>query len=140
MSRATARLCLLALLAAALSPAPLYAQPKETEAGLVAKGGKRLGAADFAARYIGNTLTGTTADGEAFHVFVASAQAYRMEFQGKRSADRWHAGKDGEFCAAAGSEVTCTREYALSDTIYSFNADGSLAGTARIRSGNPEKL
>ncbi len=116
------------------------AKPAPTEAGLVAKGAKKLSAKDFEALYIGNTLSGTTSDGDPFHVFVENATAYRMEFQGKRTTDKWHASKDGEFCSVSGSETTCTREYSLEQAIHSFNTDGSFAGAARIRPGNPEKL
>ncbi len=127
---------------AAVSGATMAQTPAAppTEAALTAQGAKRLGAGDFTNRYVGNTLTGTTSDGEAFHVFIESGTAYRMLYQGQRSADRWSVGKDGEFCATAGSETSCTREYLHRDVVHSFNPDGSLAGTARIRSGNPEKL
>ena len=114
--------------------------PAPTEAGLLAKGAKKLTPKDYETLYVGNTLTGTTSDGDPFHVFVESATAYRMEFQGKRIADKWHVGKDGEFCSAVGAEITCTREYTQEQAIHSFNPDGSYAGTARIRQGNPEKL
>ena len=72
-------------------------------------------------------------------MFVESRSAYRMQFQGKRTADRWSSGKDGEFCATSGGDTSCTREYMHGDVVYSFNPDGTLAGTARIRPGNPER-
>jgi hypothetical protein len=125
----------------ALTPfATVAAQPKPTEQSVVADGGKRLGAADFEARYVGNTLSGKTAEGDAFDVFVESKSQYRMRFQDKTSTDRWAVGKDGEFCTTDGTETLCTREYLLRDEIYSFNADGTLAGTARIIAGNATKL
>ncbi len=142
--RRSARLLLAGLLglclAAGHGAGQTQGEPPPTEARLTAKGAKRLGAQDFAALYVGNTLSGTTADGEAFHVYVESLSAYRMLFQGKRSADRWSAGKDGEFCSVAANETSCTREYLHEQILFSFNPDGSLAGTARIRPGNPEKL
>lgn len=116
------------------------AKPAPTEAQLLARGAKKLQATDFDTLYVGNTLTGATADGEAFHMFVESRTGYRMLFQGKSSSDRWSVGKQGEFCAASGNDVACTREYRVDQMVYSFNPDGSLAGTARIRPGNPEKL
>lgn len=122
------------------STAATQKPPEQTEPALLTKGAKKLAATDFAALYVGNTLTGTTSDGDAFHVFVESATAYRMEFQGKRTTDKWHVGKDGEFCSISGGETTCTREYALEQAIHSFNPDSTYAGTARIRPGNPEKL
>jgi hypothetical protein len=138
MSRRLAfSICLVAWLAcgeAAVAGGP------ETEQSLAGKGARRLAAADFTSLYVGNTLSGTTSDGEAFHVFVESGTAYRMQYQGKKSTDRWTVGKDGEFCTADGAETTCTREWMHEQAIYSFNPDGSLAGTARIRPGNPEKL
>ncbi len=116
-------------------------KPMTSETGLRAEGAKRLGASDFTALYVGNTLSGTTADGDAFHVFVESASRYRMFYQGKRTTDRWSVGKDGEFCATSGADTSCTREYAHRDVIYSFDAgNGTLAGTARLRKGNPEGL
>jgi hypothetical protein len=140
MLRRSARFWLLTMLLAASSGALQAQQPPPTEAGIVAQGAKRLGAADFEALYVGNTLSGTTADGEPFHVFVASKSSYRMLYQKQRTEDRWSVGKEGEFCAVAGADTTCTREYALGQVIHSFNPDGSLAGTARIRPGNPEQL
>lgn len=136
MIRAALAFCLL------LGPAVAHAQTSApaTEAALVAKGGKRLGAADFTARYIGNTLSGTTSDGDGFHVFVESPTAYRMHFQGKKTADRWSVGKDGEFCTIADGTETCTREYEHGGQIYSFNTDGTFAGSASLRPGNPEGL
>lgn len=119
---------------------PLNAEPQPTESALVAKGANRLTAADFQSRYVGNTLSGTTADGEAFHVFVESTTTYRMLYQGKTSADRWSIGRDGEFCSVSGADTSCTREYEHAGRIYSFNPDGTLAGTAALRPGNPEKL
>lgn len=126
----------------AQQPPPAAAQkpPEQTEAALAAKGAKKLGPKDYETLYVGNTLSGTTSDGDPFHVFVENATAYRMEFQGKRTADKWHIGKDGEFCSVAGGETTCTREYSHEQSIHSFNPDGSYAGTAKIRPGNPEKL
>lgn len=121
------------------APAPA-AKPAPTEAGLVAQGAKKLTPKDYETRYVGNTLSGTTSDGDPFHVFIENATAYRMEFQGKRTSDKWHVGKDGEFCSVSGGETTCTREYAHEQAIHSFNPDGSYAGTAKIRPGNPEKL
>ena len=121
-----------------------YAQSSQaapqTEAGLVALGAKKLGATDFEALYVGNTLTGKTTEGDDFHVFVEGKSTYRMSFQGKQTSDKWSAGQDGTFCTVADAETTCTRDYLHDKTIYSFNADGSLAGTAQIRPGNPEKL
>ena len=46
----------------------------------------------------------------------------------------------GEFCATSGADTTCTREWLHEGVVHSFNADGTLAGTARIRKGNPEGL
>lgn len=138
--RRGARLGKAVLLVAALFIQPAWAQQPPTQASIAAAGAKRLGVSDFKARYIGNTLTGKTATGDAFDVYVASATRYRMRFQGKTSADRWRVNKAGEFCASAGAETTCTREFLLGDEIYSFNADGTLAGIARLRLGNPEKL
>ncbi|MFM9943444.1 MAG: hypothetical protein ACKVP7_28600 [Hyphomicrobiaceae bacterium] len=144
MLRRTALLAAFGLLIPWLAAAPAAAQKSDvappTEAQLTAKGAKRLGRDDFAALYVGNTLSGTTSDGDGFHVFVESLEAYRMEYQGKRTADRWSVSKDGEFCTTADKETTCTREYLHEQVIHSFNADSSLAGTARIRPGNPEKL
>ena len=137
-----AALLLLLQLPAPLDAQPLPAVPKPapTEAELVARGAKRLLAAEFDTLYIGNTLSGTTSDGEPFHVFVESRTAYRMQYQGKRSSDTWNVSKEGEFCTAAGTEVTCTREHFVDQIVYSINPDGSFAGVARIRPGNPEKL
>jgi hypothetical protein len=112
----------------------------QTEAGLIAIGAKKLGATDFEALYLGNTLTGKSTEGDDFHVFLDSRSTYRMEFQGKRTSDTWSVGQDGAFCTIADKETICTREYLHEKTIYSFNADGSLTGTAQIRPGNPEKL
>jgi hypothetical protein len=131
------------LLVAALTLAlvvPAAAQPKPTEAAIVADGGKRLGAADYDARYVGNTLSGKTAEGDAFDVFVESKTQYRMRFQGKTTTDRWAVGKDGEFCTTDGADTLCTREYLLRDEIFSFNPDGTLAGSARLSPGNSTKL
>lgn len=124
----------------AVSPVAMGSGQPPTEASLQAKGAKRLTAADFASLYVGNTLTGTTADGEAFHVLVETQSSYRMLYQGKRTTDRWSASPAGEFCSTADGETSCTREYMLDQVIYSFNPDGTFAGTARIRPGNPEKL
>lgn len=121
-------------------PLPAVPKPAPTEAELAARGAKRLLAAEFETLYIGNTLSGMTSDGEPFHVFVESGTAYRMLFQGKRSSDAWNVNKEGEFCTVAGTEITCTREHWVEQTVYSFNPDGSFAGLARIRTGNPEKL
>jgi len=133
-------LALSATLSLGISPPPATAQATLTEEALRAKGGKRLVAVDFDALYVGNTLTGTTADGDAFHVFIANHTDYRMLYQGKRTGNRWNASPDGEFCASDGIETTCTREYMHEQTVYSFNRDGTLAGSARIRPGNPEGL
>jgi hypothetical protein len=130
----TVLVCVAACSSAQAQSAPL------TEAGLVAKGAKKLGAADFDTLYVGNTLTGKTTEGDDFHVFVEGKSTYRMAFQGKQTSDKWSAGQDGTFCTVADTETTCTREVLDDKTIYSFNADGSLAGTAQIRPGNPEKL
>lgn len=128
------------LMCVAAWPAAQAQSAPQTEAGLVAKGAKKLGAADFEALYLGNTLTGKTTEGEDFHVFIDGKSTYRMSFQGKQISDKWSAGQDGTFCTVAEAETTCTREYLHDTTIYSFNADGSLAGKAQIRPGNPEKL
>jgi hypothetical protein len=111
-----------------------------SEKELVARGAKRLGQAEFLKRYVGNTLSGKTADGEVFHVFVATPSAFRMLYQSKKETGSWSVGPDAEFCSVVGKDKSCTREYRLGESIYSFNPDGSLAGTARIRPGNPEKL
>lgn len=124
----------------ALGPVPVSGQTLVTEQSLAARGAPRLAAKDIEARYIGNTLSGKTAEGVVFHVLVEKGGTYRMQFQGKRTADKWHLGRSGEFCAAAGAEVTCTREYDDAGTVYSFTTDGELAGTATIRPGNPEGL
>jgi hypothetical protein len=133
----------LTLTLAYIAPAIAQATSPEvqpTEQAIVAGGGKRLNAADYEARYIGNTLSGKTAEGEAFDVFVESKTKYRMRFQGKTTADGWNVGKDGEFCTSDGAETLCTREYLLRDMIYSFNTDGSFAGSARISAGNNTNL
>lgn len=128
----------LALLVTAASLPSLAQAP--TEAGLKAKGARLLDSADYEKLYVGNTLTGTASDGKAFHVFVESLSRYRMHYDGQRTADRWSVGKAGEFCATAGPETTCTREWLHDGLVHSFNPDGTLAGTARIRTGNPERL
>lgn len=117
-----------------------HAQQPPTESEVIAQGAQRLGPKDFELFYVGNTLSGSTADHEPFHVFVASRSSYRMLFQNKRSTGGWNVGKDGGFCSTADNETTCTREYKRDQTIYSFNPDGTLAGTASIRPGNPEQL
>lgn len=129
-----------ALVSAAVNEPAAQSAAAPTEQGLLAKGAKKLGAKDFETLYVGNTLSGTTSDNEPFHVFVETGAAYRMLFQGKRITDKWHVGKDGEFCSVADGETTCTREYTHEQTIYSFNTDGTYAGTAKLRPGNPEKL
>ena len=135
------RAAILTVLLCVTACASAQAQPAApTEAGLMAKGAKRLGAADFEGLYVGNTLSGTTSDGQSFHVFVESKATLRMEFEGKRTQQAWHAGKDGEFCSVDKNETTCTREYQHEDAIHSFNVDGTYGGTARIKAGNPEKL
>lgn len=139
MLRHAIRLGLVAVILA-VSPVAMGSEPPPTEAGLQAKGAKRLAAPDFAALYVGNTLTGKTADGEEFHVLVETQSTYRMLYQGKRTTDRWNASSAGEFCSTAEGETSCTREYMLDQVIYSFNTDGTFAGTARIRPGNAEKL
>jgi hypothetical protein len=132
-------LCVMAM-AAHAQTAPPPKSPAVTEAEVLAKNGRRLGGGDFIAMYVGNTLSGTTSDGDVFHVFVASASVYRMRFQGQVTEDKWNTGPDGTFCATAGADTTCTREILADQVIYSFNADGTLAGTARIRAGNAEGL
>ena len=137
LRRLTAALALAGLAAAAQLPA--IAQPA-TEADIEAAGARRLDGMDFSKLYVGNTLSGTAADGKGFHVFVESMSRYRMLYDGKRTADHRSVGKDGTFCATAGAETTCTREWLHNGVVHSFNEDGTLAGTARIHIGNPRKL
>jgi len=130
-----------ALLAALLLGAMDAARAETpTEDGLKAKGARLLTSADFSALYVGNTLSGTASDGESFHVLIADGRAFRMLYKGERSAGTWSVGKDGTFCATSGAETSCTREWLLDGVVHSFIPDGTLAGTARIRPGNPEKL
>lgn len=64
-----------------------------------------------------------------------------MIYQGKKSKGTWRASHAGAFCGRddSGAEI-CTLEFMRGDEITSFNPDGSIAGTAVIREGNPEGL
>jgi hypothetical protein len=115
--------------------------PTSEEDKLLAAGAQRISDADMMTRYVGNTLSGTTPDGAAFHVFITDNGRFAMDYQGERSQGTWRVDPQGRFCSRVGQdEEFCTREYLLNGKIKSINDDGSLAGSARIRSGNPEGL
>ncbi len=140
-SRFIATTAVVVVLGAGLALAACATAPTSEEDRLLAAGARRISGADMMTRYVGNTLSGTTPDGAAFHVFIPDNGRFAMDYQGERSQGTWRVDAQGRFCGRVGQdEEFCTREYLLDGKIKSINDDGSLAGSARIRSGNPEGL
>lgn len=104
-------------------------------------GAIKLLAPEMRARYVGNTLSGTTPDGVAFDVYIASKRNFSMLYKNEKSTGTWRIDENGMFCGKlGGGDELCSREYFSRNTITSINVDGSLAGTARIIAGNPKGL
>jgi hypothetical protein len=105
-------------------------------------GARQLTQSEIINSYIGNTLSGKTPDGSAFHVYIPDNKQFFMYYEGEKSHGQWRISDDPSFCYVMDGDTVeyCTREYMQDERIKSVNPDGTIAGTAQIRPGNPEDL
>ena len=73
------------VLGAGLALAACATTPTSEEDRLLAAGARRISGADMMTRYVGNTLSGTTPDGAAFHVFIPDNGRFAMDYQGEQT-------------------------------------------------------